>query len=52
MKPMYPLILPWLAGKTGTPDHTAHRLWRKALRDATAECAPQICLTRASRPQP
>jgi hypothetical protein len=38
MKPMYPQILSWLAGKTGTPDHTAHRLWRKALRDATAEC--------------
>ena len=39
MKPMYPQILSWLAGKTGTPDHTAHRLWRRALRDATAECA-------------
>ena len=39
MKPMYPQILAWLAGKTGTPDHAAHRLWRKALRDATAECA-------------
>ena len=37
MKPTYPQILSWLAGKTGTPDHTAHRLWRKALRDATAE---------------
>lgn len=39
MKPMYPKILAWLAGNTETPDHTAHRLWRKALRDATAECA-------------
>lgn len=39
MKPMYPKILPWLAGKAGIPDHTACRLWRSALREATVECA-------------
>lgn len=38
MKPKFPKILSWLAGKTGTSDHAAHRLWRNALRDATVEC--------------
>lgn len=37
MKPMYPQILSWLAGKARIPGDDANALWDDALRKATAE---------------
>jgi hypothetical protein len=57
MKPMYPQILSWRAGKTGVPGDDAKALWDDALRKATAECtvieSPEhwksaVCHLRAS----
>ena len=39
MKPRYPQILSWLAGKHGTSGDVAEHLWIRALRAATAESA-------------